>query len=353
MQELTTMRYTNYLSPAPTVDSFRLSHKPAHGLATSLVCPWVLVTGESGATYQFMRAYALPEPNSVVNFGAFKGAGELDKQAPLVYPFSEHPAVEVYEITEDANSVTYASPTHSLRLGTDEFRWVDANGRIDLTANLLGQPCTFDVPPQTGFKHPHVSRSHLARVTGIIDGDPVDGIWMHDHIYSTPGVNFRETEFTQVLHNFWMNWLVEYDDGTVEGGYAWRGRKGTGFAAAHHYVDGVSHARNDARLSFKHTERGSIETLTLKLGNDLEVEFEQHGSLDWPIHTYGTVKSISRDKKVVKSWNYSEQFPDNWGLVEEYQLAYAKLFAKYPSLQGLLSGAAVIDNNIVWRTPSA
>lgn len=344
------MRYTHYLSPAPTVDSYRLSHQPAAGLATVLISPWVVVTGASGSTYQFMRAYSLPEPTSVVNFGAFRGTGELDKQAPLVYSFAEHPVVETFQISEDPTGVSYSTPTHSLRLGTDEFRWIDAHGRIDLTATLLGRPCTFDVPAQPGVPHPLMSRSHLGRVAGTIDGDTVEGIWMHEHNYSRPGLSFRETELTQVLHNYWMNWLVEYDDGTLEGGYAWRGRKGTGFAAAHHYVDGVSRARSDARITVQHTERGSIELLTLQLGNDLEVVFEQHGSLDWPLHTYGTVRSISRDKSVVRSWNYSEQFPGNWGLVEEYQLSYAKLFGRYPSLQGLLSGASLINNTLTWQS---
>ena len=335
------MRYVNYLDPHPSVESFRLSHSPRDGLGVVLICPWVILRGESGANYQFMRAYALPEMHTVINFGAYRGIGELDKQAPLLISFSEHPAVEAYTVTEDATAIAYASPSHRLRLGLGQFEWVDAGGRIDLRAELMGQPCTFFVPEQTGIPHPILSRSHFGYVTGTIDDDPVRGIWTHDFIFSRPGLTFGETHFTRVLHNYWMNWMVEYDDGTFEGGHAWRGRPGTGFAAAHHVVDGVSHARSDARITMTHTERGSIDTLTLQLGDELVVELDQHGSLDWPIHTYGTVRHISRDKTVVRSWNYSEQFPHNWGLVEDYQLAHAKLFGQYPSLQGLLSGASV------------
>jgi hypothetical protein len=256
------------------------------------------------------------------------------------------PAVEPFRIAETDDSVVYSASNHSLTLGPDGYHWRDAGGRIELDATLVGRPVTFWFPAQEGLTAPMLSRSHLARVTGVIDGDPVEGLWTHDHMYSTPGLNFQETRFTQELHNFWMNWFVEYDDGTTEGGFAWRGRPGTGFSAAHHYVDGHSHARTDARLSFEFTERGSVEKMTLALGRDLTVEFTQLGSLDWPIHTYGTVTSTSREKKVVKSWNYTEHFPHNFGLVEEYQISHSKLFGRYPSLQGLLESATVRDGSL-------
>src|SRR5205085_7012562 len=70
------------------------------------------------------------------------------------------------------------------------------------------------------------------------------------------------------LHNVWLNWLVEYEDGGYEGGYAWRGRPGTGFAAAHHVVDGVSTARSDAEVVTHFTGRGSVSRVDLALGQD-------------------------------------------------------------------------------------
>lgn len=340
------MRYQAYVDEVPTKDAYRLSYSPREGYGTTIVCPWVVVTGESGTTYQFMRCYGMPQLTNVLNFGAFRGTGELDKQAPLVIPFSETPAVEPFEISETADAVVYAASDHTLTLGPDGYHWRDAGGRIDLRAHLVGQPVTFWVPAQEGFTAPMLSRSHLGTVSGTIDGDPVEGLWTHDHMYSTPGLNFQQTLFTQEIHNFWMNWWIEYDDGSTEGGFAWRGRPGTGFAAAHHYVDGRSHARTDARLSFDFTERGSIEKFTLKLGRDLTVEFTQNGSLDWPIHTYGTATSSSRDKKIVKSWNYTEHFPHNFGLVEDYQIAHANLFGRYPSLRGLMDQATVQDGSL-------
>lgn len=343
------MHYMNYLEDVPDKDSYRLSHQPQAGYGNVLISPWVIVTGASGTHYQFMRGYGISDKTTVVNFGAYKGNGVLDAQGPLVYPFSEHPAVEKYTVSETEDAVTYAGPTHSFTIGTTGYDWTDANGRIQLHGELLGQPCTFWVPEQDGLDHPMLSRSHLGTVTGTIDGDPVEGLWMHDHMYSTPGTSFIDTKFLGNIHNFWMNWLVQYDDGTYEGGHAWRGRPGTGFAAAHHYVDGHSIARTDAKIDVDFTERGSISTLRLTLGDDVSIEFEQHGSLDWPIHTYGTVKSISRDKKVVKSWNYSEHFPLNWELVEEFQTASARLYGRYPSFQGMLENASLRNGKIVFN----
>jgi hypothetical protein len=142
------------------------------------------------------------------------------------------------------------------------------------------------------------------------------------------------------LHNLWLNWLVEYENGSFEGGYAWRGRPGTGFAAAHHFVDGHSTARSDARVQTHHTPRGTVERVTLSLG-ELTVELEQAGSLDWPLHTCGTVSSISNGRPVKHSWNYTEHFPVNWSDVADYQAAHQALYGKPPSFRKLMEGARV------------
>jgi hypothetical protein len=123
---------------------------------------------------------------------------------------------------------------------------------------------------------------------------------------------------------------------------------GLDFTAAHHVVDGVSRARPDAAMTLHRTERGSIDSLTLDLGGELHIEFEQQGSYDWPIHTYGTKARVSRDKTVARSWCYMENMPLNWGLVEEYQLVSARLKGRYPSLQRVLEGASVVDGRIVY-----
>jgi hypothetical protein len=256
--------------------------------------------------------------------------------------------VEKFSVTETDDAVIYASKHHTLILGVKGYEWIDANGRIQLNASPLGQPCTFWIPQQPGMDYPMLSRSHLGWVTGVIDGDPVEGLWMNDQMYSTPGLPLLESRFLHCVHNYWLNWLVESEDDTFEGGHAWRGKPGTNFTAAHHYADGQSVARTDARISADFTERGSIRTLRLQLGDDLKIEFDQHGSLDWPIHSYGTVKSIWRHKKVKRSWNYTEHFPLNWQLIEDYQHSSARLFGKFPSLQDIVSDGVIRDGKLVF-----
>lgn len=339
------MRYLTYLEEPP-LDAFALNHCPRDGLGTVLVCVWVVVTGDSGETYNAMRALSIPEKNQTLNFGIYRGKDALDEPGPLVFPFHEFPALEQYRMRQSEDAVVYEGTSFGLELRPTSYRWTEAGGRVELRAERLGKACTFWVPEQHGFEHPVLSRSHLGKVTGMIDGDPVKGIFMLDHIYSRPELTFRETQFTTKLHNYWMNWLVEYEDGEFEGGFAWRGQPGTGFAAAHHYVGGQSLARSDARLEVERTERGSMESVTLALGSDFRATFTQHGSMDWPIHTYGTATTTSRAKRVVNSWNYSENFPLNWGLVEDFQSASAALYGRYPSLRKILEPARVVDGAI-------
>jgi hypothetical protein len=163
---------------------------------------------------------------------------------------------------------------------------------------------------------------------------------MLDFIYSLPGAMWSEIGMLTKLHNLWLNWLVEYEDGGYEGGYAWRGRPGTDFAAAHHYADGNSTARTDAQIETHHTARGTVDSVTLRLG-ELTVELQQGGSLDWPLHTCGTVSAISTGRAVKRSWNYTEYFPVNWSAVADFQAAHQALYGKPPSFRKLMEGARV------------
>jgi hypothetical protein len=347
------MRYYTYVEE-PTLESYRLDYSPRDQLGTVLICPWVVMTGASGTVYHSMRALPLPDKQTTINFGTYRATGRLDEPGELVYSFRDFPAVERFRSSHTPDSVVYESGCFRFEEGVSDYRWTEAGGAVDLTAVRLGQACTFWVPQQPGFPHPVLSRSHLGKVTGTVNADPVEGIFMVDHIYSRPELSFRETRFTTHLHHYWMNWLVEYDDGSLEGGFSWRGQPGTDFSAAHHVVDGVSHARTDARLDIARTDHGTMQTLTLSLGDDLTARFDQHSSTDWPIHTLGTVAEISRDKTVVKSWNLSENFPINWGLVEDYQAAYAALYGRYPSLRRILETVTVVDGRLsVPHTPSA
>lgn len=334
------MRYLVYLEPEPTLDCYRLSHAPRADLAPVFICPFVVVTGESGAMYNSMRGLQANTKGSVMNMGTYRLDGVLDGQCPMLFAWSDAPVSEPYRVVEDRDAVSYLSEHFRLDFGGRCYHWEDAGGRLTLDVERLGQVCTFWVPEQSGYEHPQMLRSHLGFATGQIDGDPVRGLFMLDYIYSRPGAMWTEMGMLTKLHNLWINWLVEYEDGGLEGGYAWRGRPGTGFAAAHHFADGVSTARSDARIETFHTARGTVERVRLELG-DLNLELEQSGSLDWPLHTCGTVSSISTGRAVAASWNYTEYFPVNWSAVADYQAAHQALFGKPPSFRKLMEGARI------------
>jgi hypothetical protein len=341
------MRYYIYLEGEPTLDWYRLDDAPRENLCPVFLCPYAVVTGESGATYNLMRGVQGQSKGTVVNMGVYRLNGALDEQCPMLFSWDDSPVSEPYWVAEDRDAVSYVGETFRFDFGVDRYGWEDAGGKVKLEARRLGKPCTFWVPVQDGYEYPQLLRNYLGKIAGTIDGDPVEGLFMLDYIYSRPDAMWSEMGMLSKLHNLWMNWLVEYEDGTLEGGYGWRGRPGTGFAAAHHYVDGVSTARSDPQITTTSTERGTIETVELRLG-DLTVELEQSGSTDWPLHTCGTVSSISRDKRIAKSWNYTEYFPMNWSAVMDYQAAHHALYGGHPSFRRLMQGARVENEQLVY-----
>ena len=342
------MRYHVYLEDEPTLESYRLSHQPRAELAPVFICPFVVLTDGSGRLYNAMRGIQGQSKNETMNMGVYRLDGRLDEQCPVLFPYRENPIAERFRITESADAVSYAGDTWRFDFGVRDYGWVDGSGRLELTAERLGQVCTFWVPEQEGYAYPQMLRSHLGKATGTLDGEPVEGLFMLDYIYSRPDAMWTEIGMLTKLHNVWLNWLVEYEDGTYEGGYAWRGRPGTGFAAAHHVVDGVSTARSDARVRTHHTERGAVTEVELDLGGDTALVLDQAGSTDWPLHTCGTVSAINRDKPIARSWNYTEFFPLNWHAVADYQAAHLGLFGRYPSFARLMRGARIVNQQLVF-----
>jgi hypothetical protein len=341
------MRYYVYLEGEPTLDGYRLSHAPQPGLCPVFLCPYAVVSDASGRLYNVMRGVQGQDKGSVVNMGAYRLNGELDAQCPMLFSWEDSPVSEPYSVTEDGDSVSYVGETFKLQFGVDRYLWEDAGGRIRLQARRLGQVCTFSVPAQAGYECPQLMRNHLAKVDGTIDGEPVEGLFMLDYIYSRPDAMWSEIGMLSKLHNLWMNWLVEYEDGSLEGGYAWRGRPGTGFAAAHHYVDGASTARSDPVIETRTTQRGTVSEMSVRLGG-VALELEQLGSTDWPLHTCGIVSSISHEKPIARSWNFTEYFPLNWQSVADYQVAHHALYGRHPSFRRLMEGARIDGQRLVF-----
>lgn len=345
------MDYYSYLEQ-PTLDGLSLDHTPRPGLGVSISTWWYQVTGESGASYNTIRAIGMPNLGQVLNFGTYRGSDDIDTRAELLIPYSEQPVVEPCWMERGDKAIVYGSPSSEIEMSVDGYRWRDANGRIELNAVRLGDVCSYWAPPQPGLEHGFLDRSHLCTVTGTIDGDPVEGMFMHDHVYSKPGLPLSETGLLSTVENYWMQWWVEYDDGSTEGGSAWRGQPGSGFTHAHHYADGRSRARRDGVIDVARNANGSITHMTLSLGSEVRFEFEQIGSYDWPLHTYGKVSSCTRDREIVKSWHYVENWPTNMKLIEDYQLAYERLYQRPASLKNLLIGARIHDEALVLIPPN-
>jgi hypothetical protein len=96
-------------------------------------------------------------------------------------------------------------PNLAFDFGTDRYRWTDSGGRLELKARRLGQVCTFWIPEQEGYQHPQMLRSHLGKATGTLDGEPVEGLFMLDYIYSRPDAMWTEMGMLTKLHNLWLN----------------------------------------------------------------------------------------------------------------------------------------------------
>jgi hypothetical protein len=342
------VRYHVYLESEPSLECYRLSHNPRDSYAPVFICPFVVLSDDSGTFYNSMRGLMGQSKNTAMNMGTYKLTDSLDAQCPVLYPYRQNPITESFWIAEDESSVSFLSNSFRFDFGVDSYRWVDGNGRMDITAQRLGQVCTFWIPEQPGYEHPQMLRSHLGKAAGTINGERVEGLFMLDYIYSRPDAMWTEIGMLTKTHNIWMNWLVEYDDGSYEGGYAWRGRAGTDFAAAHHCVNGVSTARSDAHIAPEFTDRGAISALSLSLGEEVQAKLDQSGSTDWPLHTCGTVDWTSRGKLITKSWNFTEFFPTNWSHVADYQAAHYQLFGRPPSFQQLMRGAVVKDETLLF-----
>ncbi|GIK48311.1 MAG: hypothetical protein KJZ75_03950 [Hyphomonadaceae bacterium] len=341
------LRYQSYLEDI-TVAGLRMNHQPMPGLALVFICPFIVCTGESGRMYQLMRGVNGRQKGVAINFGIYEVTDELDAQGPFYFKADKAPVLEPLIVRDDGETVAYEGAHFSLQFSPRGHKWIDASGDVELAIEHVGKVSTFWIPKQKLSSHPQMLRSHMGRVTGAIGGDRVTGLFMVDFIYSQPELLWNEMGMMTELHNVWLNWMVEYEDGGYEGGLAWRGRPGTNFAAAHHIVDGVSAARCDAKIELETTSRGTPTKVLLSLGTDTHVELTQKGSQDWPMHTCGFVTQINRDRKIKRSWNYTEFYPLNWPDVIAYFNAYEGLYGRAPSWRKTFEGARIVDQRVVW-----
>jgi hypothetical protein len=294
------VRYYSYVEGEPTLDAYRLSHGPREDLSPVFLCPFFVVSDAEGNLYNGMRGVQATDKGTTMNMGVYRLNGKFDEQCPYLFPWADAPASESYWVVEDRDAVSYVGDHHRLDFGIDEYGWEDASQKVMLRAKRLGQVCTFWVPRQEGIEYPQMLRSHLGKATGTIEGKPVEGLFMLDYIYSRPDAMWSEMGMLTKLHNIWLNWLVEYEDGSYEGGLGFRGgpslcRRGQRrpLGCPHRRsADGARHdlerltrarARSDGRalparfdgLAASHVRRGRVDDAW----EDGREELELHGVL--------------------------------------------------------------------------
>ena len=81
-----TMRYHVYLEGEPTLESYRLSHRPREDYAPVFICPFVVLTDGSGRMYNAMRGIQGQSKNETLNMGVYRLDGRLDTSAPSCSP---------------------------------------------------------------------------------------------------------------------------------------------------------------------------------------------------------------------------------------------------------------------------
>jgi hypothetical protein len=84
------------LEAEPTLDSYRLNYQPWTNYSAVFICPFLVLTSESGDMLNLMRGIQWQQKVEAVNFGIYKLDGRLDQQCPMYYPLSEVPLVEPY-----------------------------------------------------------------------------------------------------------------------------------------------------------------------------------------------------------------------------------------------------------------
>jgi len=306
----------------PTLDFYRLSYSPKEGCILAGLWIGGMFTGASGKRYHGMRGFNEFSQNMAHSYGFFMlNEQNLADFSPELYPeLTPIDQMERYEYSESADAVHFVGENLRLDARVGSFDWSDANGRWELHSEQLGQAFTFWVPEQEVIPMPMQYRSQIGKATGKINGDPVEGYTYLDAIYSHSGFAYLRLPLIRKIEKQWSSWLVEYIDGDIDAGLAWKGFADTGFSAAHLIRSGVSTALSDSRVFTTYDQRGTVRKIRVELGSEV-VELEQDTCSDWPSHTFGRVVSTSRGKEIAKSWTFTEWVPDNVEELTERYLA--------------------------------
>ncbi len=137
-----------------------------------------------------------------------------------------------YEPEDTGHRITGSNPAYpgfTALLAPDTIHWVESDW-LDLTYEPLGPAMRYRCP---GRPDDFGYTSQICRVSGTVDGKPVDGFGGYDRSYHEPGVIWRQSKGFTALEEFWWVWAGVLEDGRAEIGWAIAGEHGFGLGAFH------------------------------------------------------------------------------------------------------------------------
>ena len=296
------------------LDFYKWGYSPKENYALAGMWPSVVVTDASGRRYHGIRGFDdLSQGMSRVYHFQDLTEKDLEKKTltPDLYPELPVDYMEEYEYSESTGAVHLAGENVRLDIHDGGWDWYDAKDRWEIhTQRLLGETCNIFVPEQNGIEVPIFYRSQFGLASGKVNDVPVNGFIHFDIAYSHPGILYFHLPLIQKLEKQWSMWLVEYTDGDVDCGFAWKGRGNTEFRPGHLIRNGISTTVTDARTFTTYTERGTIWKTRVEIAGEW-FELEQDTVANWPVHTFGQVLSTSRGKEISRSSTFFEWMPDN------------------------------------------
>ena len=308
------LRYEIWTAPADLA-SYRPQFTPRAGeLEVCGFWPCQALVGASGKRYWFMLTVG--DANrpivQVSDASVIPDPGFRRTSSPVLIEGMELRRHHRYEYQDGEREVTYRFRTDGyLRMDPRSYDWRDFGGAIDLHVRQVGEAVYFRIPVQDRITHPIYHQSQTGLVTGEINGDAVFGLSLLDFVWTTPRTSWLNTEAFRKIERHWSMWLVEYEDGTFDGGYAWSAKEPFTFNAGHLIRNEVSSACQTAKSTVRFSAIGLPQNISIDYGGQYGVELEFTHLADWPLHPVGHVASTSAAKPIKRSIAITEWIPDN------------------------------------------
>jgi len=305
------LRYEISTAPAK-LEAFRPDFIPRDNLDLCGNWPGCIVTGKSGKRYFFMLTIGTAaQPFTMfTNADVISDTG-FDRSAPDIV--AEIPMREPLPFTWERvgeEVIINADKIGKVHFRANGYDWFGFGDRIHLHVEHLGDACSYFIPGQSGVTNPVWHQSNVGWVTGHIDGDEIEGFSLLDLAWSPPDTTWFDIEIFRDIQKHWTMWVVEYENGRRDGGYAWCGKPGWKFDAGHYVEDGHTTATQTAITTPTYHETGVPEAIRIDYG-DYWVECEYDCLADWPLHPIGRVKATSTGLPIAKSYTMTEWIPDN------------------------------------------